>query len=209
LGPWYVGFEHEWNARLKLLQWSHIEQTNKSAIQEKKIRVLFLAAEDDATLTPARAHGVSRESLLTASSSPEAFTPHRGVPEATGPVSVPSERPAGSKNLGEIKDEAYSPATGGVAAAVSAAATRVSNAMPMSQEDLKAQLEEAKATIARLTTQASEATGLRQRKGDASVDSKSQLSTAPHTQTAPAGGVSVQITALLCLLSFLVAYFLF
>lgn len=94
-------------------------------------------------------------------------------------------------------------------ATVSAAATRVSNAIPVSQDDLKAQLEEAKATIARLTTQASEATGLRQRKTEPTHDSKSQLSTAAHTQTAPAGGVSVQITALLCLLSFLVAYFLF
>jgi hypothetical protein len=133
-------------------------------------------------------------------------TPQRGVPEATGPVSLPSERPAGSKNLGEIKDETYNPATsGGVAATMSAAATRVSNAIPVSQADVNAQLAEAKATIARLTQQASEASGLRQRK----TDSKSQLSTAAHTQTAPAGGVSVQITALLCLVSFLLAYFLF
>lgn len=138
------------------------------------------------------------------------MTPQRGVPEATGPVSVPSERPAGSKNLGEIKHEAYSPATsGGVAATVSAAAARVSNAIPTSQEDLKAQLEEAKAQIARLTTQASEASGLRQRKVDTTTGSKSELSTAAHTQTAPAGGVSVQLCAILCLLSFLLAYFLF
>jgi hypothetical protein len=188
-------------------QWSHIEQTNKSSIQEKKIRVLFLPA-DDAISTPARLNGVSRESLAS-SATPEAVTPQRGVPEATGPVSLPSDRPAGSKNLGEIKDEAYSPATGGVAATVSAAATRVSNAMPMSQDDLKAQLEEAKAQIARLTTQASEASGLRQRKVNTTGDSTSQLSTAAHTQTAPAGGVSVPITAALCLISFLLAYFLF
>ncbi|KAH7389534.1 PapD-like protein [Phaeosphaeria sp. MPI-PUGE-AT-0046c] len=188
--------------------WSHIEQTNKSSIQEKKIRVLFLPA-DDVAATPAKANGVSRESLAT-SATPEAVTPQRGVPEATGPVSRTDERPAGSKNLGEIKNEAYNPAaSAGVGAAVSAAAARVSNAIPVSQDDLKAQLEEAKATIARLTAQASEATGLRQRKAEPTHDSKSQLSTATHTQTAPAGGVSVQITALLCLLSFLVAYFLF
>jgi hypothetical protein len=137
-------------------------------------------------------------------------TPQRSLHEATGPVSRPEERPAGSKNLGEIKDEAYNPATsGGVGATVSAAAARVSNAIPVSQEDLRIQLEEAKATISRLTAQASEASGLRQRKTESTLDSKSQLSTATHAQTAPAGGVSVQITALLCLLSFLVAYFLF
>lgn len=192
---------------LKYLQWSHIEQTNKSSIQEKKIRVLFLPA-DDATATPARSNGIGRESLVS-HPSPEAVTPQRGVPGAIGPVSVPSERPAGSKNLGEIKDETYKPASSGVGATVSAAAARVSNAIPVSQEDMKAQLDEAKATIARLTQQASEATGLRQRKIEPTHDSKSQLSTAAHTQAAPVGGVSVGITALLCLLSFLVAYFLF
>lgn len=188
-------------------QWTHIEQTNKSSIQEKKIRVLFLPADDAAT-TPAKTNGLSRDSMAS-HPSPEAVTPQRGVPEATGPVSVPHDRPAGSKNLGEIKQEAHSPASSGVGATVAAAATRVSNAMPTSQEDLKVQLEEAKAQIARLTQQASEATGLRQRKAEPARDSKSQLSTATHPQTAPAGGVPVQITALLCLLSFLVAYFLF
>jgi hypothetical protein len=189
------------------LQWAHIEQTSKSSIQEKKIRVLFLPA-DDAT-TPAKTNGASSVSSLPSTHSPEAFTPQRGVSDATGPVSRPDERPADSKDLGEIKNETFSPATGGVAATVSAAATRVSNAIPISQEDLKTQLEAAKAEISRLTAQASEATGLRQRKGEPTRDSKSELSTAAHTQTAPAGGVSVQITALLCLLSFLVAYFLF
>jgi hypothetical protein len=170
--------------------------------------------------TPAKTNGASRDSLTSHGHSPEAFTPvshQRDIPEARGPVSLPEERPAGSKNLGEIKHETYNPASSGVSsgvasgvgATVSAAASRVSNAMPISQEDLKKQLDEAKAQIARLTTQASEATGLRQRKAESSTDSKSQLSTAAHTQTAPAGGVSVQITALLCLLSFLVAYFLF
>ncbi|KAH7094711.1 PapD-like protein [Paraphoma chrysanthemicola] len=187
--------------------WAHIEQTSKSSIQEKKIRVLFLPA-DDAT-TPAKTNGASSISSQPSPYSPEAVTPQRAAADATGPVSLPDERAAGSRNLGESQNETFSSATGGVAATVSAAATRVSNAIPTSQEDLKAQLEAAKAEISRLTAQASEVTGLRQRKGEGSRDTKSQLSTASHTQTAPAGGVSVQITALLCLLSFLVAYFLF
>jgi len=187
--------------------WQHIEQTAKSSIQEKKIRVLFLAA-DDANATPAKANGLTRDSLLS-SPSPEAVTPQRGS-EATGPVSRPDERPAGSKNLGEIKNEAYNPAvSGGVGSTVSAAAAKVSNAIPVSQEDMKEQLAEAKAQISRLTQQLSEASGLRQRKVEPTSDSKAQLSTAAHTHTAPAGGVSVPITAFLCLLSFLIAYFLF
>lgn len=80
--------------------------------------------------------------------------------------------------------------------------------MPSSAE-LEAQLAEAKAQIARLTQQVSEATGLRQRKTGSAQDSQSQSSTATEVRQAPAGGVSVQITALLCLISFLLAYFLF
>jgi hypothetical protein len=151
------------------------------------------------------------------SPSPEAVTPQRGVPEASGPVSVPQDRPADSKNLGEIKKEAYNPSTapsystatgGSIQSTFNSAAASVSNAMP-SSGDLQAQLDEAKAQIARLTQQAGEATGLRQRKTEPAHDSKQQSSAALDTRQAPAGGVSVQITALLCLVSFLLAYFLF
>jgi len=189
--------------------WQHIEQTSKSSIQEKKIRVLFLAADGAAAAsTPAKTNGLAPESL--SSPSPEAVTPQRGVSEASGPISRPEDRPVGSKNLGEIKDEVYNPAmTGSMSSTVSAVTSRVSNAIPVSQEDLKAQLEEAKATIARLTQQATEAAGLRQRKPETTSGSKAPLSTATHTQTAPAGGVQVPIVAFLCLLSFLIAYFLF
>ncbi|KAF1849992.1 VAMP-associated protein [Cucurbitaria berberidis CBS 394.84] len=187
--------------------WAHIEQTSKSSIQEKKIRVLFLAA-DDSMATPAKTNGVSRDSLLP-SPSPEAVTPQRGVSEAPGPVSRPQDRLADSKHLGENNDETYSPATsGGVQSTVVAAAASVKNALP-SQGDVQAQLEEARAQIARLTQQVGESAGLRQRKTESTRDSKAQLSTAVDAQQAPAGGVPIHITALLCLISFLLAYFLF
>ena len=51
------------------LQWSHIEQTAKSSIQEKKIRVLFLAPDDaSSSATPARTNGISRDSMLSSPS---------------------------------------------------------------------------------------------------------------------------------------------
>jgi hypothetical protein len=186
--------------------WSHIEQTAKSSIQEKKIRVLFLPAGDDST--PVRTNGASRDSLLP-SPSPESGTPARGFAEsATGPVSRPQDRPADSKNLGEIKNEAFNPATsGGIGASVAAVAASVTNAIPTSQAELQAQLSEAKAQIARLTQQAD--AGLRQRKAEPASGSKAPLATAVDSRAAPAGGVSVQITAILCLVSFLLAYFLF
>ncbi|KAL1600279.1 phosphatidylinositol-binding protein scs2 [Nothophoma quercina] len=193
--------------------WAHIEQTAKSSIQEKKIRVLFLPADADSSSTPARTNGVSRESMLSSPQSEAAVTPVRGPTEqAQGPVSRIEDRPAGSKNLGEIERETYNPSSGagagaGIQQTVAAAAASVSNAVPTSQAELQAQLDAAKQQIARLTQQASE--GLRQRKPDSTSGAKDQLATATQQQTAPAGGVSVQITALLCLVSFLIAYFLF
>ena len=153
--------------------------------------------------------------MLSSPQSEAAFTPVRGPTEqAQGPVSRVEDRPAGSKNLGEIEREAYNPSSGagagagaGIQQTVTAAAASVSNAVPTSQAELQTQLDAAKQQIARLTQQASE--GLRQRKPESTSGAKDQLATATQQQTAPAGGVSVQITALLCLVSFLIAYFLF
>ena len=189
------------------LQWSHIEQTSKSSIQEKKIRVLFLPA-DDAAATPAKTNGLGRDSLLP-SPSPEAFTPLRGVADTTGPSSLRDDHSADNRSLAESHNDGYSSApSGGIQSTVAAAATSVKNAMP-SQVDLQNQLNDAKAQIARLTQQVGESSGLRQRKPDAGSDSKAAASTAVDTRQAPAGGVPIHITALLCLVSFLLAYFLF
>lgn len=186
--------------------WAHIEQTNKSSIQEKKIRVLFLAA-DDATSTPAKTNGVSRDSILS-SQSPEAVTPNtRSLADSTGSVSRPQDRSADSKNLGESKNETFNTASSGVQGTVAAAAATVKNALP-SQGDVQAQLEEAKAQIAKLTQQLGESSGLRQRKTGAASDSRS-ASTAMESRQAPAGGVPVHIVFAIALLSFLIAYFLF
>jgi hypothetical protein len=172
-----------------------------------------LPSDADSSSTPARTNGVSRDSMLSSPQSEAAVTPVRGASDqAQGPVSRIEDRPAGSKNLGEIERETYNPATGsgavaGVQQTVAAAAASVSNAIPTSQAELQTQLDAAKQQIARLTQQASE--GLRQRKPDSTSGAKGQLASATQQQTAPAGGVSVQITALLCLVSFLLAYFLF
>lgn len=95
---------------------------------------------------------------------------------------------------------------------VASTATSVANAVPTSGEDIKAQLAQAKATILRLTQQ-NEEQGLRQRKTDAvNQDSRERITTGTTgmgIQQQPADGVPVQIVAALCLLSFLLAYFLF
>jgi hypothetical protein len=84
--------------------------------------------------------------------------------------------------------------------------------VPISTEDLRAQLSEAKAQILRLKQQAEDQV-LRQRKSDAvNQDSRERITTGTTgmgIQQQPADGVPVQIVAALCLLSFLLAYFFF
>lgn len=81
-----------------------------------------------------------------------------------------------------------------------------------SSGNLAAQLAAAKETISKLQREAEEQ-GLRQRKHDtASQDTRERTatgSTATGFQQQPTDGVSVQVVAGLCLLSFLLAYFFF
>ena len=186
-------------------QWGSIEQTDKKSIQERKIRVVFLPPEDG-TPPPAykAVNGVGAHDA-NRSPSPEAVTPRHSTSTApSGSVSKPESRPADSKNLGEAVASANNPATS--RSSVGSAANTVGSYVPTSSDELKAQLAEAKATIAKLRSQAEE--GLRQRKPVATSQETSKGATATQ-EHATAGGVSLQITAVLCLLSFLLAYFLF
>lgn len=87
-----------------------------------------------------------------------------------------------------------------------------SNSVASTSETVQQQLEAAHAKIASLTSQISDQ-GLRQRKSDAvTQDSRERISTGTTgmgVAQQPVSGVPVQIVAALCLLSFLLAYFLF
>ncbi|KAI9751721.1 MAG: Methionine aminopeptidase 2 [Chaenotheca gracillima] len=196
--------------------WQHVEMTAKSLIQEKKIRVTFLAA-DGSGLTPAHSsiNGVGLDSSQDAppaysSPSPEAVTPSHHA--AVGAVSKAESRPSDSKNLGDAVSSAYNPATSGQKSSLSTAASAISNNFPTSSGDVKAQLAEANSQIQRLKQQVADQ-GLRQRKSDAvNQDSKERITTGTTgmgVQQQPADGVPVQIVAGLCLLSFLLAYLFF
>ncbi|KAL8928341.1 MAG: hypothetical protein Q9172_000933 [Xanthocarpia lactea] len=187
--------------------WQNLEKVSKSSIQERKIRVLFLPA-DDSVATP---YQKNSQGLHVGDEAPPAYgspAPSYGSP---GPEAVtPMNRATDSKSQAD--------STGGYSAAssiqntASAATSSIAQAVPTSGEDLRAQLADAKATIARLTQQAEEQ-GLRQRKTDAvNQDSRDRITTGTTgmgIQQLPADGVPVQIVAALCLLSFLLAYFLF
>jgi hypothetical protein len=172
--------------------------------------VVFLPPHDGNASTPAKVNGVSHSSAVHSSPSPEAVTPqHRSTATPVGATSRPESRPANASNVGEALDSAHNPATSSIQSTVSSAANTIANAIPTSSEDFKAQLANANATIASLKQQLEQG-GLRQRKTNASNNEKADATGLQATiqQQAP-GGVSVQIVAVLCLLSFLLAYFFF
>lgn len=125
-------------------------------------------------------------------------TPAHGksnVTDQTSPIPPPdfSEKP---------KSESPQPAES--ASTFTNAKAAVASALPSSDE-LKAQLADANAQIQRLKDRLADQ-GLRQRK------TGGEATAAPATiqqQHAPETGVSIQIVAGLCLLSFLIAYFFF
>ena len=130
------------------------------------------------------------------------MTPHtRSAPTESRPSTE-------SKGFGETASNVAASAGSTMGAAASSAAS----AVPTSSDDLHTQLAQAKVTIAKMTQQAEEQ-GLRQRKVDAiNQDSRERITTGTTgmgVQQQPAEGVPVQIVAALCLLSFLLAYFLF
>jgi hypothetical protein len=172
--------------------WSNIEQTAKSSIQEKKIKVNFLPADGAGAAQTNGVVGGHDDDQPPAYSSPSpsqaAVTPSRGTDSKIDDSSV-----------------ANSTMLGGAAAGLGGTAAAVSNSIPKSQDDLQAQLDSANATIKKLREEAAE--GLRQRKpqAQAAVEQVQQ-----KLQNAPApGGVPIQYVAGLCLLAFIVAYLFF
>jgi hypothetical protein len=175
--------------------WSNIEQTAKSSIQERKIKVNFLPADSGAQTNGVVGGGAqgNEDDQPPAYSSPSpsqaAVTPSRDV-KSDGDTSV-----------------ANSTVLGGAAAGVGGAAAAVSNSIPRNQEDLQAQLDGANAQIAKLKEQAAE--GLRQRKPQEAAQ-KAVDSVQQSLQNAPAPGrVPIQYVAALCLLCFIIAWMFF
>lgn len=175
--------------------WSTIEKTNKSSIQERKIRVNFLPA-NASTPNGIASHNDFEDEPPAYSSPPPQF----GSPVSSNAVPIES-KPPGAKSIGDAKASASNPATS--SSAIGGAATAISNAVPTSSSDLKQQLAEAKNQIAQLKENLADS-GLRQRKLQ---EAGEKLQTAmPQSGES---GVPLQMVAGLCLLSFLLAYFFF
>lgn len=188
--------------------WANIESTAKSSIQEKKIRVTFLPAEGQVNGVGGLENSMHEEhppaySSPTSPSSAAAVTPQRSRGQPDGAVSTFDEKPLDAKSRADAVNDAHNPAT----QPRSSFGSAVSGAIPTNQDDLRRQLDAAKAQISQLQEQATE--GLRKRNVIGGGEKSESSSGGLAQRQAPAGGVPVQIVAGLCLLCFLIAYFFF
>ncbi|TPX14002.1 uncharacterized protein E0L32_005702 [Thyridium curvatum] len=174
----------------------------KSDVQEKKIRVVFLPADGKpgATLgTPAKQ---SQTNGVEATPEPPSHTfasPREGDAADNAPR-LSDDSLASPETDRKVKPESE---TGSSVLAGTAPIVKET------YEELKQQLARAKDEIAALTASA----GLRQRKTTSTQESGEKAATSqPQLQQAVrqgTEGVPVQMVAMLCLLSFLLAYFFF
>jgi len=178
--------------------WQHVDEAEKSSVQEKKIRVVYLAGEGAASAatgaaTPLR-NGSNGTHTQTPTEAPPAYSSNRSPsPETFTPQTRPSV--ASKKSEDDISADAAAP---------SAIASAISKATPLSYEELQAKLAEAQATISSYAQEG----GLRLRKVAAGETSNKTVNEVAH-QIQGAQGVPLQIVAALCLISFLLAYLFF
>ncbi|KAI1817344.1 VAMP-associated protein [Poronia punctata] len=173
--------------------WDVIE---KSDIQEKKIRVVFLdpkpkaSGGDVAVSTPSKSTGLNGTES----------TPDTAPPTYSSPREFNAGQSEPKTSVDESREEPAS------FSAALAGETPSKKSEP-SREDLKQKLSEAENLVAQLKQGQS---GLRQRKTGAAEEEKPTSKPAELAQAVRGTeGVPVQYTALLCLLSFLLAYFFF
>ncbi|OHE90866.1 MSP domain-containing protein [Colletotrichum orchidophilum] len=177
-----------------------LDQTDKSSLIERKIRVTWLAEESSLNggSASAVASTPNRQSLVNGDYTPDVSNVYSSPQQGTESGSpAPATRPSTS----DVKDDTVSEKA---QSTVSAASHVIANTAQITYEELKQKLSQAEAKIASLQ----DTSGLRQRV-------KTETEKLPTAQEAAAAvrqgaeGVSVQMVAILCLLSFLLAYFFF
>ncbi|KAJ6000753.1 hypothetical protein N7481_001162 [Penicillium waksmanii] len=196
---------------------SIFERSPKSAMVERKIRVMWLAA--DATLPESKGN----DSVCFAAGLPtyhaQSLPLYRSWTKSllltTPPVEIskrlllppkrPSNCPPSPPPISPRSPSPSPPQPSEPATAFSNAKAAVASVLPSSDE-LKAQLAEANAQIQRLKDRLADQ-GLRQRKTGGDAKAAPAAMQQSHQQTE--SGVPVQMVAGLCLISFLIAYFFF
>ncbi|KAJ5673918.1 PapD-like protein [Penicillium macrosclerotiorum] len=181
---------------------SIFEKASKSSVVERKIRVNWLPS--DAFLGSEQA---KMNDSVVVEDEPPAYTSPGGNFETPAPGVVKKSADQTSPIPAPDFEKPVKPETPQTTEATSFTNTRATaaNAIP-SSDDVKAQLAEANAHIQRLKDRLADQ-GLRQRKTGG--DAKAAPATMQQTHTQTESGVSVQVVAGLCLISFLIAYFFF
>ncbi|KAK3307900.1 PapD-like protein [Chaetomium strumarium] len=184
------------------------DSVDKSEIQEKKIRVAWLPpSQGSGVATPVRRQAANGFDATPDTAPPAYSSPQEDttVADDTAPVSQ-SE----SKDVKQEPETAPATQTNAFSTPAAVAAT-IKSAATETYDELKDKLAKAEATIASLKNEAT--SGLRQRKTTSETAEQSgatqQLAQAERPQPQATEGVPVQIVAILCLASFLLAYFLF
>ncbi|KAF5662181.1 vesicle-associated membrane associated b [Fusarium heterosporum] len=186
-----------------------LETTDKAHLIERKIRVNWLAAGSDANAASNRplstpnkqaiANGVNDTPDVSRTySSPGA----RDDSPSTAPP--PYQSPNEPSQEEERPKSAYEEAEG--KSVISQATTAIKETAELTYEELKAKLTQAEQQLVALKD-----SGLRQRnvKSASNEDEKRPLAQAAQAVTQTVEGVPVQMAAILCLISFLLAYFFF
>ncbi|ODA80758.1 hypothetical protein RJ55_03717 [Drechmeria coniospora] len=186
---------------------SVLDATDKSQIQERKIRVNWLAANgghDQASNSVPSSHGTpNRQSMINGlvSETPEAsrtyMSPKNDL-EST-PVSAPPAYT--SDETRDVEDRKSDPSK---SAASPAAGGAGSDSAKVTLQELKAKLAKAEAELVNLKD-----SGLRQRNVKAATEEVKKVGGQTVQAVKQADGVPVQVVAMLCLMSFLLAYFFF
>ncbi|KAH7407929.1 PapD-like protein [Cadophora sp. MPI-SDFR-AT-0126] len=182
--------------------WQHVDEAEKSSVQEKKIRVVYLApGSAPAAVTPMKngVNGASNHSVDTPETAPSAYSNHRSPsPEETY---TPDTRRSTVGTKPDTDTPTTKSSASNLASSIPAA---VSNAAPMSYEEMKAKLAEAQATISSYAQEG----GVRMRKVAKGETNNETVNNLAH-QVQSNQGVPLQVVAALCLISFLLAYLFF
>ncbi|CZT09255.1 hypothetical protein WAI453_005694 [Rhynchosporium graminicola] len=185
--------------------WQHVDEAEKSSVQEKKIRVVYLSpGSGGVAATPLKngINGSSNHSLETPEHTTPAYSNTQRSPSPEEAYTPETRRSTiGTKTDTETPTNRSSASN--LAASIPAA---VSNATPMSYEEMKAKLAEAQATISSYANEG----GLRMRKvAKGETNNETVNNIAHQVQATGNQGVPLQIVAALCLISFLLAFFFF
>ncbi|KAH7266076.1 PapD-like protein [Fusarium solani] len=185
-----------------------LETTEKSQLVERKIRVNWLAANPELDESANRPVATPHKQAIAngATDTPDISRTYSSPVAKEESPSAAAPPPYQSEHVPE-EDEKPQPAEDPEPKSTVAQATAaVKEAAEVSYEELKAKLAQAEAQIVSLRE-----TGLRQRnvKPASSEDEKRPMLQTAQAVQQTVEGVPVQMAAILCLISFLLAYFFF